>query len=78
MRVRLDVGEVSLRLDGVDLSVRQVRDLLRLCATVSAYVASAGPVEAAERFSAPIGFTAQVERAPDLVDDFSEFFEDEE
>ena len=78
MKVRLDVGEVSVRLDGVDLSPRQVRDLLRLCATVSAFVANAGPAEPVERASSPMGFTAHIERASDPVDDFSEFFEDEE
>lgn len=78
MKVRLDVGEVSVRLDGVDLSPRQVRDLLRLCATVSAYVSAQAPVEPVERASSPMGFTAHIERASDPVDDFSEFFEDEE
>lgn len=65
MNVTISVGDVSVELSDVDLTHRQIRDLLRQVADA----ANGGkfvPLESVEpdpEPSAPMGFTASVERA---------------
>jgi hypothetical protein len=75
--VRVTVGDVSVRVDGVDLSLRQVRDLLKLVAGINL----AGGNQPAENDEPRqvIGFGAQVERLPEeiLKEDLSWYFDEE-
>jgi hypothetical protein len=75
--VRVSVGSVDVQLDGVDVSVLQVRGLLRLMAEVSLAVGeeAAEPEEPRQ----PMGFTAHIERLPEeiLSEDLSWYFDDE-
>ena len=73
MLVRITVGEVELRIEGVDWTRRQVTSLLTQVASIA--VALTGEPEP-DPPQHPMGFTAQIERAPEVYEDFSEFFED--
>jgi len=59
MRVRLKVGQMSADLDGMDLTRRQVRALLFDLAGIAA------TLEPEPETSAPVGFTAHLERLPE-------------
>lgn len=59
MKVTLRVGEVVVTVDGLDLDRKQIRGLLMDCAGIAA---SLTPEPEA---SAPLGFTAHLERLPD-------------
>ena len=74
MDVTVIVGEVTVKLRGVDYSPRQVGALLRSCAGIS--VALSGGEGEAEPERPPMGFAAHIERAPDVVEDLSEWFEE--
>ena len=74
MRIRISVGDLELRTDGIDLTKRDIRSLMRQMVGYSAALAAAGQVE--EKESPPIGFAAHIERAPDIVEDLSEWFEE--
>ena len=80
-KVRVELGGVAVSLSGVDLSVGQVRGLVRLLAGVAVLVAKEGISEGSEEagvVSAPIGFSVYTERASEAAEDMSEWFEDEE
>ena len=74
--VRVSVGEVEVRLEGVDVSLRQVRALLRLVAGVSL---AGGQVAEVEEPRPVIGFGAHIERLPEEIvkEDLSWYFDDE-
>ena len=74
MRVRITVGDLELRFDGMDLTKRDIRSLMRQMVGYQVALNAAAQVE--EKESPPIGFAAQVERAPDVVVDLSEWFEE--
>jgi len=74
MRIRISVGDLELRTDGIDLTKRDIRSLMRQMVGYSAALAAAGQFE--EKESPPIGFAAHIERAPDIVEDLSEWFEE--
>jgi hypothetical protein len=59
MKVTIKVGEVCLTFDGLDLDRKEVRRLLMDCAGIAA---SLTPEAEA---SAPLGFTAHMERLPE-------------
>lgn len=73
MRIRITVGDIDLRMDGLELSKRDVKGLLQLAA---GYAAALSQPAEPERESTPIGFAAHIERAPDVVEDLSEWFEE--
>lgn len=76
MKARITVGEIEIRTEGLELTKRQVMDLLREAAGI-AVLLSASPSEE-QAASAPIGFTAHLEldSARNDLEDFSEWFED--
>ena len=76
MKITVTVGDVHVKTEGVDLTPRQVRDLVRLAASVALALPTPAPEPAPE--PAPIGFTANLERNTEPLLDFSEWFEDEE
>lgn len=73
MDVTVSVGEVTVKLRGVDLSNRSVLSLLRQVAGIAVLVS--GDAEP-EPEKAPMGFAAHLERAPEVVEDLSEWFEE--
>lgn len=73
MRVRITVGDLELRTDGLDLNKRDIRAFMRQMVAYAAALQANAPDEP-ER--APLGFAAHIERAPDIVQDLSEWFEE--
>lgn len=68
VRVRIQVGAVTIDLQGVDLSTRAVKSLIDQCAEKNAAI---DDEPEAEPEKAPIGFSATVERADEYpVDTF--------
>lgn len=59
MKTIVKVGDVCITVDGKDLSTRQIRGLLMDAAGIAASLTPDPPE------SAPIGFTAHLERLPD-------------
>lgn len=77
MKARITVGEIEIRTDGLELSKRQIVDLLREAAGIAALL---GVTSASEDTSAGqhFGFTAHLELDPARNEDpdLSEWFED--
>ena len=75
--VRVCIGDVDVQMDDVEISLRQVRDLVRLVARVS--LAGGEPVAEPVEAGQPMGFTAHIERLPEeiLREDLSWYFDDE-
>jgi hypothetical protein len=76
VKVRIAVGEVELRTDGLDLSARQVRDLLNRAAIIAAAMNIAAQPD--DEPKTPIGFSAHVERLPEEIpaEDLSWYFDE--
>jgi hypothetical protein len=72
--ITVTVGEVSVKLREVEFSTRQVHALLRSAASIAVAINASEP----ETERPPMGFAAHLERAPDVLEDLSEWFEDEE
>lgn len=77
MKVRVSVGDVEVRLSGADVSVRQVRELMRLAAALSAFGQSVGS-DGGEDARPVIGFAASIERLPEDIpqEDLSWYFDE--
>lgn len=74
MRVRITVGDLELRTDGIELNKRDIRAFMRQMVGYAAALNAAQPGE--EKEQPPLGFTSHIERAPDIVQDLSEWFEE--
>ena len=74
MRIRITVGDLELRTDGIDLTKKDIRALMRQMVGYAAALNGAQPSE--EKEQPPLGFTSHIERAPDIVQDLSEWFEE--
>lgn len=74
MRVSVSVGDVSVSLSGVDVSVRQVRELMRLAAGLNLVGSDSGD----EEQRPVIGFAASLERLPEEIpqEDISWYFDE--
>jgi hypothetical protein len=80
MKIRITVGEVDVRLDGLDLTHRQVRGLLKYAVgAATALTVIGGESETETESKAPIGFAATIERLPEEIpaDDLSWYFDEE-
>jgi hypothetical protein len=73
MLVKITVGEVELRIEGVDWTRRQVTSLLTQVASIAVALTADPEPDPPQH---PMGFTAQIERAPEAYEDFSEWFEE--
>jgi hypothetical protein len=60
MKIRITVGEVDIRLDGHELTHRQLRDLMRQ-ATTHALTLNLTTKDEPEPTNNPLGFTAHLE-----------------
>ena len=74
MKIRITVGGVELRCDGLEMSKRELTNLLQSVASVA--LAVAPDTEPEPDPKTPIGFSAHIERAEPVEDDYSEFFEE--
>lgn len=76
MKIKIAVGDVEIRLDGLDLNMRQISALLHKAGSIALAVGSA-PDEPEEP-KQPIGFGASIELDPErnYQPDLSEWFED--
>ena len=76
MKIKIAVGSVELRLDGVDFTKRQVSALLREAASIALAVGQ--DEEESEEPRHPIGFSASMELDPErnIEPDLSEWFEE--
>ena len=72
-RIKIVAGSLQLTVEGVEYTRRQVTSLLNHVAALAAAM-NAEPDE--EPTTAPLGFTAHMERASDSSPDYSEYFED--
>jgi hypothetical protein len=73
MLVKITVGEVELRIEGVDWTRRQVTSLLTQVASIAVALTADPEPDSPQQ---PMGFTAHIERAPEVYEDFSEWFEE--
>ena len=62
MKVTVTVGPVTVRVDGLDLTERQVRRLLDSAAQIAVSLVDNSPESPPEE-RAPVGFAAHLERA---------------
>jgi len=74
MKIRITVGGVELRCEGLEMSKRELTHLLQSVASVALAVVPDPDPEPDPK--TPIGFSAHIERAEPVEDDFSEFFEE--
>jgi hypothetical protein len=74
MKIRITVGGVELRCDGLELTKRELTHLLQSVASVALAVVPDPDPEPDPK--TPIGFSAHIERAEPVEDDYSEFFEE--
>jgi hypothetical protein len=74
MKIRITVGGVELRCDGLELTKRELTHLLQSVASVALAVVPDPDPEPDPK--TPIGFSAHIERAEPVEDDFSEFFDE--
>lgn len=79
MKIRVTVGDIDIRLDGVDITHRQLRGLIRYAvgANAAVNVINAGDNEETEPKQA-LGFTAHIERLPEEIpaEDISWYFDE--
>ena len=77
MKIRVSVGDVEVQVSGVDLTNRQIRDLVRLAGVIAQELPP--PVFETQQDSSayPLGFTAHMDRA-DSINVLDRFMEDEE
>ncbi len=77
MKVRITVGEVELRTEGLDLTARQVNAMLKRAALIAAGLSIAA-AHTEDEPKAPIGFSASVERLPEDIpkEDISWYFDE--
>lgn len=76
MKVRISIGELEVRTDGLDMSKRQVVDLLRELAGIAVLLSGSSSDDGEAKQL--IGFTAHLELDPSRNDepDLSEWFEE--
>lgn len=75
-RVKIVAGSLQVTVDGLDYTQRQVTALLDHMVALAAVLEASEELSASEGSSAPVGFTAHVERAPEFVDPL--WFDNEE
>lgn len=76
MKIRVSVGDLEIRTDGLDLTKRQVVDLLRELAGIAVLLSGSSSEETEARQL--IGFTAHLEldATRNVEPDLSEWFEE--
>lgn len=80
MRIKVTVGDVDVRLNGLDLTRRQLVALMREAGSIALALAEASTTDddPSDARPAPFGFSAHLDLDPErnLVEDTSEWFEE--
>jgi hypothetical protein len=79
MKIRIAVGDIDIRLDGMDLTPRQVRGLIKYAVGASTAIALVSQTEPEEpEPKTPLGFSATIERLPEEIpaEDLSWYFDE--
>lgn len=78
MKIRVTVGDVEIRTDGLELTKRQIVDLLRELAGIAVLTSGVAMTGEEPEPRGHLGFTAHLELDPQRNDepDLSEWFED--
>lgn len=78
MKVRITAGDVEVRVDGLDLSKRQLVDLMREATGLAVALTTVAPSDDPPTTGSAIGFTAHLDLDPErnLGEDLSEWFEE--
>lgn len=79
MKIRITVGEVDVRIEDMDLTLRQLRGLFKYAVgAATALTVIGGDSETESDSKAPIGFAATIERLPEEIpsEDLSWYFDD--
>jgi hypothetical protein len=76
MKIRITLGELEIRTEGLELTKRDVRQLLKDLASIGVALSECQP-QAVEEPRQPMGFSVITERAEAVQADFSEYFDDE-
>jgi hypothetical protein len=74
VKIRITVGGVEVRCDGLEMTKRELTHLLQSVASVALAVVPEPDPDPDPK--TPIGFSAHIERAEPVEDDFSEFFDE--
>ena len=74
MKIRITVGGVELRCEGLEMTKRELTHLLQSVASVALAVVPEPDPDPDPK--TPIGFSAHIERAEPVEDDVSEFFDE--
>ena len=66
MKVTVTIGDIVIKTQGVEVTVRQIKELTRLAASIALALPTPTIEMTQEPQSAPIGFTAHLELASEL------------
>ena len=66
MKVTVTIGDIVIKTQGVEITVRQIKELTRLAASIALALPAPTIELAQEPQSAPMGFTAHLELASEL------------
>ena len=76
MKVTVTIGDIVIKTQGVEVTVRQVKELTRLAASIALALPAPTIEREHEPQSAPLGFTAHLELATELVQE--DWFSDDD
>ena len=66
MKVTVTIGDIVIKTQGVEVTVRQIKELTRLAASIALALPTPSIEMTPEQPTAPMGFTAHLELAPAL------------
>jgi hypothetical protein len=66
VKVTVSIGDIVIKTQGVEVTVRQIKELTRLAASIALALPTPTIEVAQEPQSAPMGFTAHLELASEL------------
>ena len=76
MRIVVKVGGIKIQTDGIDLTKRDIHKLLEAAGSVALALLEAAGDDEEEVERAPIGFSAHIERAAEIIAE--DFYSDDE
>jgi hypothetical protein len=76
VKVTVTIGDIVIKTQGVEVTVRQVKELTRLAASIALALPAPTIELTQEPQSAPMGFTAHLELATELVQE--DWFSDDD
>jgi hypothetical protein len=76
VKVTVTIGDIVIKTQGVEITVRQIKELTRLAASIALALPEPTPEREPEPTPAPLGFTAHLELATELVQE--DWYSDDE